>query len=781
MVSVLDENNIFIYQNPACEKMLGYKPEELIGHKNREFVHPDDIPLLRDRLKQGEASSDGTLFSYFRYKHKKGHWIYIDSVERNMLDNPAVRGRVYYSRDVTKRWEMELENRRSRSVFETSFNVSHTINTITDPKTGEFLDVNDTWETALGWTREEAMGRTANDLNIWGTPENRSRIIGQLSETGSLRNFETSLYGRDGEKRDVLLSAEILKTMGKERLFFSAVDITDLKHAAKKLQSSELRYRRLFDNAEVSIWDQDFSQLMIALDRLREMGVTDIVEYFEDNKDEAFRLADLVVINSVNSATRELYDISPEEEFFKTLAGIMTGETIYVFEGVVKVFWEGGDYYTTEVSHKTGSGKDISVLLSIPIPKSLDEAINVPVTVLDVTERKRLEQQSRRSQRMEAVGQLTGGIAHDFNNILGIVMGNLELLEMRISEDPVALKRLKKAMNGVERGAGITRKLLGFSRKTAEDLSVTKLNYFIDTIEELIAKSLTATIEVKTHLAENLWNVTVDLGDLEDALLNLAINARDAMPSGGTLIIETANKTLDENYVKQNPDVIAGEYVMIAVSDTGMGMSDDIKDHILEPFFSTKETGKGTGLGLSIVYGFIQRSGGHLKIYSELGHGATFRLYLPRTANADADPNKGEVKFSQLPKGRETILVVDDEEVLRDIATTVLQGLGYRTYAAENGKVAMQILKANSDIDLLFSDVIMPGEMDGYELAQSAHDAYPHLNILLTSGFTKKRAENFAGDEKFLSEIDHHLLDKPYNKSDLAFAVRNVFNTQNNQ
>lgn len=774
MVSILDENNIFIYQNAASEKIIGYKPEELIGRHNLEFLHPEDIHRINDIRKKLKKNSLKNTYNDFRYRHKNGSWIYLDSFERNLLDNPAIRGRVFYSRDVTKRRQMEGENRRSRAVFETSFNVNHTINTITDPTTGEFFDVNDAWVNILGWPREEVIGHYANEFNLWGSPENRSRVINKIIKNGYIRDFETQLYPRNGKPRDILLSAEILEIMGKERLFLSAADITEKKRADEKLKASEKRFRHLFNNAEISIWDQDFSTACDELEILRANGLVDLEKYLTDNVAEAYRLAELVVINSVNDATLELYDVPSWEAFTKTLSGMMNEDTIHVFIGALVAFWNGDDYYSTEISHKTIIGRDITVILSIPIPKTKDEYSHIPVSVLDITERKRIEQQSRRSQKMEAVGQLTGGIAHDFNNILGIVMGNLELLEARIADDPLAMERLRKAMKGVGRGAEITRKLLGFSRKNTEDLSVTKLNIFIDTIKDLIAKSLTASIQVKTHLAADLWNVTVDLGDLEDALLNVSLNAKDAMPHGGVLTIETSNKTLDDLYVRQNVGSRAGDFVVISISDTGEGMSESVRDKVLEPFFTTKETGKGTGLGLSIVYGFVQRSGGHMKIYSEVNIGTTIRLYLPRTDIPSVSARNVDRKIVEMPTGTETILVIDDEEVLRDIAATILRGLGYNTLIGSNSKDALKMLDEHSDIKLLFSDVIMPGDMDGYDLALYAHAAYPDLQILLTSGFNKHRDEKSDCDDKFLSQINALLLDKPYNRSELAFAVRKI-------
>ncbi len=393
----------------------------------------------------------------------------------------------------------------------------------------------------------------------------------------------------------------------------------------------------------------------------------------------------------------------------------------------------------------------------------------------DVTERAHLEEQIRRAQKLEAVGQLTSGIAHDFNNILGIVQGNLEILKGMLRGEEKVLERISKAQKGVSRGADITRKLLGFSRKAVHDNSLTNVNVLIENLTDLIAKSLTASIEVKTELDDDLWSIVTDAGELEDAILNLSLNARDAMPDGGMLTIETRNKVLDEHYFKRNADGKPGDYVMILVSDTGVGMSEKIQTKVLEPFFTTKELGKGTGLGLSMVYGLVQRSGGHLKIYSELGNGTTVCIFLPRfneTAETEETEETEQTGIIEPPRGTEKILVVDDEEELLELAELHLQGLGYETVRAENGKQALDFVNSDLGIQLIISDVVMPGRLDGYQLALKVREIRPNIRILLTSGFSKAREEVLQGENLYLSELTKRILNKPYNLVELAQAVR---------
>ncbi|MCP4042770.1 MAG: PAS domain-containing protein [Gammaproteobacteria bacterium] len=385
----------------------------------------------------------------------------------------------------------------------------------------------------------------------------------------------------------------------------------------------------------------------------------------------------------------------------------------------------------------------------------------------DITERKQTEQTLRRAQKMDAIGQLTGGIAHDFNNILGIILGNLDLLKGQVAVDDNAQKRLDNIRKSAQRAAALTKQLLGFSRHQATEVAVTDIRRVMRDMDSLIARSVTPQIEVTHQFAENLWLTEIDPGDFQDALFNLIINARDAMPEGGGLTLETANKTLDTDYCALNPGAIPGEYIQLAVSDSGTGIPHDQQEHIFEPFYTTKDQGKGTGLGLAMVYGFVKRSGGYIKLYSEQGIGTTFRLYLPRAKGEEQPLEATDELPETLPRGTESILVVDDEDGLLEVAQSSLQALDYRVLSATNGRQALAKLAEEPTIDLLFSDVVMPGGMNGYELAERATAKHPKLKVLLTSGYTEKTLAN-NGQARFTA----NLLIKPYNQAELALQVR---------
>ena len=378
-------------------------------------------------------------------------------------------------------------------------------------------------------------------------------------------------------------------------------------------------------------------------------------------------------------------------------------------------------------------------------------------------ERKRTEEMLRQALKLEAVGQLTGGLAHDFNNLLGIVIGNLDLLKVDLSGNPTARELVEQALEASLRGAELTRRLLAFSRRQPLQPKIIGLNELVSSTTDLLRRTLGEAIEIRLKLADDLCPALADPAQVESALVNLAVNARDAMPNGGTLVLETANMNLDEQYAAENADVTPGDFAMLAVMDTGAGMPAEIVDRAFEPFFTTKEVGKGTGLGLSMVYGFAKQSGGHLKIYSEVGHGTTIWLYLPRAKdrNAVVDETIGEVSVTPTISGN--ILVVEDNLQLRKVVLRQLSILGYRVQEADSAAAALLMLQGDKPLDLLFTDVVMPGGITGTSLAQEARKLRPGIKILLTSGFTEAAAQNGSGWE---------LLSKPYRLQDLDRKIR---------
>ncbi len=409
------------------------------------------------------------------------------------------------------------------------------------------------------------------------------------------------------------------------------------------------------------------------------------------------------------------------------------------------------------------------ISIMFPLLNDAGEIYAVCGISTDITERKIMEDALRRSQKMDAMGQLTGGIAHDFNNQLGIIVGYLDFLKEDSNQNQETRRWIATSTKATLRCMDLTRQLLSFSRTQSDEKTVVDFNASLTELKTMYARSVTPAIKIQYYLSEDLWLTEINQGEFQDATLNLVLNARDAMPDGGTILIETTNKYLDEDYVELNPGSQTGDYVEIMLSDTGTGMDEATQEKIFEPFYTTKPKGKGTGLGMSMVYGFVKRFGGFIKIYSELNVGTSIHLYLPRASVSKTDTLSKIIKDANIPTGNESILIVDDESDLLQLADKYLTDLGYKTYLAKNPKQALEIFAKHSDIAMLFSDVVMPGGVNGYELAELITRKNPQLKVLLSSGFTSKTIAH-NGQARFNQE----LLKKPYRKTDLGHRIRLV-------
>ena len=396
----------------------------------------------------------------------------------------------------------------------------------------------------------------------------------------------------------------------------------------------------------------------------------------------------------------------------------------------------------------------------------------------DLTERRAIEDQLRQMQKMEAIGQLTGGIAHDFNNMLTVISGNIETLQRRLERDDPGFHRLiAAALRGVERATTLTHRLLAYSRRQPLDPKPIELNRLIIGMSDLLSRTLGEHVKIESVLSGGLWQVSADPNQVENAVLNLALNARDAMPEGGKLTIETANTYLDEAYAHAHAEVTAGQYVMLAVSDTGIGMTRDVIEKAFEPFFTTKSFGEGTGLGLSQVYGFVKQSGGHIKIYSEPSEGTTVRIYFPRVSTPESTVEQRRAS-SRIPElgGNETILVVEDDSDVRAYTTEILQELGYRVLEAYEGDTALSFLASEPDIKLLFTDIGLPGPFNGRQLADEARKRRADIKVLFTTGYAHNAIIHHGRLDPGV-----HLIVKPFSFAGLAAKIRQILENGSDQ
>ncbi|GJE74941.1 CHASE3 domain-containing protein [Methylorubrum suomiense] len=391
------------------------------------------------------------------------------------------------------------------------------------------------------------------------------------------------------------------------------------------------------------------------------------------------------------------------------------------------------------------------------------------LTISDMTKRAQAEGVLREAQKMQAIGQLTGGIAHDFNNLLQVILGNLEFVRAKLDGDAKLQQRVERAAWAAQRGATLTGQLLAFARKQPLAPAAIDLAATMPDLIPLLRRTLGEHIEVRYVETAGLWPAMADAAQLESAVLNLALNARDAMPGGGRLTIELGNTVLDQEYARHHAEVVPGDYAMVAVSDTGHGMTPEVVARVFEPFFTTKPDGKGTGLGLAMVFGFVKQSDGHVKIYSEPGEGTTVKLYLPRAAGVAAAALRSSAPV-ELPRGSATVLVVEDEAAVREIACAILSDLGYRVLEAADGEEALRVFGANTaSVDLLLTDVVLPGKVRGRELAERIRALRPEVRVVFMSGYTENSIVHHGRLDDGV-----HLVGKPFKREQLARKVAEV-------
>jgi PAS domain S-box-containing protein len=477
-------------------------------------------------------------------------------------------------------------------------------------------------------------------------------------------------------------------------------------------------------------------------------------------------------IQSYNKACVRLFGYAVEEVVGRNVNILMPAPYHADHDGYISAFLQTGVAKIIgtgrEVVGRRKDGSTFPMELAVgALPEGGNQAF-VGI-IRDLTERREADKQRdqlRQAQKMEAVGQLTGGLAHDFNNLLAIIIGNLDLLREIRHDDTVTEELVRDALESALRGADLTRRLLAFARRQPLQPERADINEVIGRIVKLLTRTLGENIAIELTLSPAVWPVQIDRAQFEAAIANLATNARDAMPRGGTLLMETRNGKLDEGYAAAHSEVTAGDYVVIEISDSGCGMAPEILARIFEPFFTTKAQGKGTGLGLSMVFGFIKQSGGHITVHSEPGNGTMFRLFLPRLEAATITQGERSTKPDSRG-GTEVILVVEDNVGLRRIVVRQLSEAGYRVLEAPDAAAAMGLIEGAEAIDLLLSDIVMPGEMDGRDLARVAVQRRPLINVLLTSGFPDARLPGHGS-----SAPGSRLLIKPYRKEELLRAVR---------
>jgi PAS domain S-box-containing protein len=487
---------------------------------------------------------------------------------------------------------------------------------------------------------------------------------------------------------------------------------------------------------------------------------------FERNKAGVFRSSPERGFLDCNDAFAQMFGYE-REELLKLPPSILYVGGKQERDARIAEFRKAGQMKDFEICYRHKNGSLVWAIQNVILGKDEDGNDITEGTVVDITERRQLEERLRQSQKMEAVGRLAGGIAHDFNNLLTVIMGYSGSLRDRLKDDE-AREQARRISQAAENAASLTRQLLAFSRMQLLEAKVVNLNNLVTNLDKMLRRLIGEDIELVTRTSASLRRVKADPGQIEQVVMNLVVNARDAMPQGGKITIETANVDLDENYAATHAAVIPGSYVMLAVSDTGEGMTPETQAQIFDPFFTTKELGRGTGLGLSTVYGIVKQSGGHIWVYSEVDHGTTFKIYLPQTTEVDR-PVAVEVPAVSVTRGCETVLLVEDDSQVRELTRSVLSGCGYSVLAPADARAALAMAEKHAmAIRLLLTDVIMPG-MNGRELARQLVERNPRIKVLYMSGYT----EYTIGRHGVL-EPGTYFLQKPFTPAALGSKVREI-------
>ena len=739
---VLDSDLKVISASRSFYEFFKVRPEETVGQLIYDLGNKQwDIPKLRELLET--ILPEKTSFDNYEVEHdfttigRRVMLLNARQIERAMGKERII---LLAIEDITKRSQLEdlLEESefRYRCLFETADDGI----LLLEKRELKIHDANPTIMAMLDYSNEELIGKDMKDIGFSDDIGTFQEIMQVLNKDGILHCKDVAVQNKAGQ----VINTDIYMTDRAILVQCNIRDITERKKAEKSLKESEENFRILFDNAP------------------------DLIVSF--NSEGNFL--------NLNKKFEEESGYSREEMIGKSVftSGILTESSVNMSIPYFEELLAGKKWALLEVEGVTKGGSKIPYeLMAVPIKKD-GKIVAVQATLRNITERKQADQEKEKlkaqflqAQKMEAIGTLAGGVAHDFNNLLTAILGYAELSLMGLGKDDSLRENIEEIKKAGNSAASLTRQLLAFSRKQIVQPKVIDLNEFLSGMK-MLGRLLSEDIELLTIPEPALWPVKTDPGQMEQIIMNLAVNARDAMPMGGNLTIETANMDLDENYFREHGirEEQPGSYVILAVSDTGSGMDKETQEHIFEPFFTTKELGKGTGLGLSTVYGIVKQNNGFIWVYSEPGQGTTFKVYLPKV-EGDTGPEEKERAPIEDLDGSETVLIVEDDGSLRKLARTILKEKGYKVLEAENGEEALKVSEAHDGmIDLMITDVVMP-KMGGKEIAERLQPLYPQMKVIYMSGYTD-------------NAIVHHgvlapglnFLEKPFSPKVLARKVREV-------
>ena len=769
LIAILGPDGAVQFANATFQNVLGYGLEELLGRSIHAIVHAQDVEEFHECLKEVVSVKESSISQRCRFLCREGSWRWIQFTCRNRLDEPRLEGILFHANDVTDLHRMESERQVNSDIVHALNETSKLDQLLTrihaalkrilpaencfvalhDPENDTFyfpflVDEYDTVPPPqkVGRSCAAYVFRTGQAKLIPQSEFDRLAAIGEVELVGSpspawlgvpLKTPTATIgvlvvqhYQNENayDQRDL----EFLDSVGGH----IALAI-ERRRAEEELRKNESMLRLLFEHNPLPTW-------LCEIDTLKFLRVNQA----------AVRLYGYTAEEFENMTLLEIRPESQREKlrsYFKELEKEAEDHGFWLHQAK-----DGRTFEVEIISHElTYAGKRVRL-----------------VVAQDISERRLLEGQLRQAQKMEAVGRLAGGVAHDFNNLLMVIKGHTELLLNVLEPSEPNTRKIEQIDHAADRAAALTRQLLAFIRLQVLQPQVINVNSILEEMGKLLPRLIGEDIELAIRTDKELGRIRADAGQMEQVIMNLAVNARDAMPNGGKLVIETANMELDHRYTLSHPFMKPGTYIQLVVTDSGIGMDAETQSHIFEPFFTTKEKGKGTGLGLATVYGIVKQSGGFIWVYSELGKGTSFKIYLPRVDQAEDQAGVPKI-IGDLPMGTETVLLTEDEQDVREITRDFLESGGYRVIEAKDGAEAIALAAQHrGKIQLLVTDMVMPG-MTGQELAAGLQSEVPGLCVIFMSGYSAH-----AGTEKANADSSVRFLTKPFSRAAILRAAREV-------
>jgi len=773
LIAILGSDGTVLFANEAFRHSLGYNPEELLGRSIHAIVHAADVAHIRERLQEVAALPGSSDRERCRLRTRDCSWRWFELVCHNRLDDSGIEGILLNAQDVTALQRMESERQVISDVVHALNQTSNLDQLLTgihdalkrvvsaqncfvalhDPEhdTFEFPFFADEYDTApppqrVGRSCTAYVFRTGRAMLIPQCDFDRLAALGEVELVGSP---SPAWLGVPLKTPTATIGVLVVQHYQNE----NAYDIRDLefldsvgghialaierRRAEEELRKNESILRLLFEHNPMPTW-------LYEVESLRFLRVNHAAVQLYGYSYEEFEKMSILAIR-------------PDSERDKAVAYVREMEDGTQEHG----FW----------LHQAKDGKTFEVEIISHALVYAGKRVRL-VVAQDISERRNLELQLRQALKMEAIGRLAGGVAHDFNNLLMVIKGHTELLLNVLPPSDHVARKIEQIDRSADRAAALTRQLLAFSRMQVLQPQVINLNSIVEEMGKLLPRLIGEDIELVVRPAEELGAIRADASQMEQIIMNLAVNSRDAMPNGGKLFIETRNADLDQTYTASHPLMKPGAYIQLTVSDTGCGMDEETQSHIFEPFFTTKEKGKGTGLGLATVYGIVKQSGGFIWVYSELDKGTSFKIYLPRVDQVE-EHSGAPTLTAEVPTGSETILLTEDEQDVREIAREFLESGGYKVVEAKDASEAVQLARQHSGaIDLLVTDMVMPG-MTGQELAVQLQREYPGLCIVFMSGYSEHAATEMANADPAV-----RLLSKPFSRGALLRTVREILRSK---